>query len=522
MHMTTTLVILLAAIGGYIYMMDTPSPPSPKSISSEIAKRSQRPTVVGKDVWISTMSGGGWRAQAGALGLAKALHEMNVLPGLDFMSSVSGGSWFNTQYAFSKKLYDSVNTPGKLPSQTYNEWLKSFTEELKEGTSKESAGMETVSAVIQKFAPTLESCLQAIVYSDYNWENLVSGMFNFYTPGLAEKDATPSNREGNPYGDLLVCMVAPTDGMQLADNVVYLNYKSKEDVQIKENILPIARHIPADPQEEADWFSPLYSLEDIDTKETVTSSGIFSIWNSYSKTNYKTLYAPPPSVGKVAAMSSAAIGALDWYGLLGDTVGSLLRTAVLDSGFTDMAVCTSSSKSCQFPSSKFVDAAYADNSGIASSIAFAQRKHGIVTPIKLVAMDANECPSPPCSLTYDWGDLFQNSTGAYLQGAPFGIKYDTVSNHIFQSPESEDGGNEFFGVGNISYSKGTFVTVENKAFGVKKGSTVQVLVVHINSPLATCLSANTMEAFGEYGQVADDVYESLTKKKPELLKSLFS
>ena len=62
-------------------------------------------------------SGGGFRACTNALGWARALHEMGILPKARYLCSNSGGSWFNTAFSYQDCVSNSTFLGPAIPPE---------------------------------------------------------------------------------------------------------------------------------------------------------------------------------------------------------------------------------------------------------------------------------------------------------------------------------------------------------------------------------------------------------------------
>jgi hypothetical protein len=479
------------------------------------------------------------------------------------MSSVSGGSWFTTQYTFSKKFFDGVNQ--QTPTDFYTQWLEDYYKMLT-AKAAESQGLSFTSGVNQLLSYMGQMGQQAAGYltganvADYDWEKFISFMIDEYTPGLSQQTAEPSNRFGQPYADLLVCTTMPTGGVAMSGtnalgisdgnhNKVYYNGAPTPDT-----IIPMAWHVPGAHRGGASsWFSPQYALSTLTVTMKVDSSE--NCWgmcgsDATHTASVETQALTQPTVGKAAAMSSAAVGILGTTadGMLGAAAASisakngipgLKDLANMPTGLEGMAVCSGPfsmrNTECKFPSVRFLDGGYSDDSAIALTIAKMQQELGTEVTMRLAALDSDECspnktavspwPGMSCGLKYDWGDLFAGAFApdaeAYLHGGAYGqgAKIPTITNRIFAHDISDahlpgkrfsevlhDAANPAY---NMTVSTGTFTTADNKPYGIKGGQTVKVMVLHINSLLSTELVNQGAAETAKYAQLAQSTYDIL-------------
>ena len=231
------------------------------------------------------------------------------------------------------------------------------------------------------------------------------------------------------------------------------------------------------------------------------------------------------------AMSSTFAAVLGTSGLItplaqksketfaGTIAGYAAQTAVNKLNAQGMAVCSGENKGstdhqkCQFQSVRFADGGYADDSAIATNIAKMQTESPRSKVLKIVALDSNYCTAQDCSdgsaslatsQEYNWATLFPGDQGKNW------ISHN-LKNTIFVEPLSsaEMTGQRLTSTSKVTISKGTFTTIENEAYGIHQGQTVNMLVVHINANLPTLLINSGDEATKEFTDLAQSTYEAL-------------
>ena len=106
-HMLTTTGFTALNFGG-----DEPQEPQ-----LELDKSIARKYYVG-------VSGGGWRALTGHMGAFRALSDKGVLPTVDMVSSVSGGTWFLTKLAFDERFSEKVLRNDTQISHAVLQWME--------------------------------------------------------------------------------------------------------------------------------------------------------------------------------------------------------------------------------------------------------------------------------------------------------------------------------------------------------------------------------------------------------------
>jgi len=98
----------LALVAAVAFVLVTLSPPRSAALLAEKQKTGSPPMA-----WSS--SGGGWRAMAAGMGIARSLHRAGALgdASLKYASGNSGGGWFLSQLAYSEGFY--ANVTGETP-----------------------------------------------------------------------------------------------------------------------------------------------------------------------------------------------------------------------------------------------------------------------------------------------------------------------------------------------------------------------------------------------------------------------
>lgn len=557
----------------------SPAPPPPPPVAVDPQKKP----------WGAAFSGGGWRAQGASIGFAKALWNASITQELNTISSVSGGSWFTTQYTFSSKFFDAVNDDA--PEDLYKDWLEAYYTTVcipstgvhsrwltVNGHDECETSMVTdvvskaVSPFIAKYeSDEIEQFLGAAERAHWVWEKFIGTMIDKYSPQLSTTEATPANRQGNLAADLLICTAMVGSGSIMSYNNVFSSGDITEllvDGAKAPALVPMAWQVPASGAgTEASWFSPQHSIDSM----TVSKPGYWW-WQKVTA----ALDLPNPNVGKVASMSSAAAAILgtegfiehvareraivgDWgvarfvFGQAGKAAQAVLNAANLQG----MAPCSGENKGdadhpkCKFPSVRFADGGYADDSSIATNIAKMQREFTRETVLKVVALDSNPCIglyNGDChdgsrtladTQVYNWGSLFKEAedwaprwhrkyikSGVERMVRDVGSSENVVlnlNNQIFAEPFSAadmtglrlDSARAIKGTATskVSISQGRFTTIQNDAYGVIAGQQVDMLVVHINAALSTELIDSGEDRTKNFTDVAQSTYDSLVEAR---------
>ncbi|KAJ1634694.1 hypothetical protein T492DRAFT_836691 [Pavlovales sp. CCMP2436] len=123
------LAIALVATASYLLAVSSPAPklavssPAPK-LSSPAPKLAVAKAAEGPPMMWAT-AGGGWRAMAAGMGVARSMHRAGALdsPSLKIASGNSGGAWFLSQFAYSEGFYKDVTGDAPM-DQLVVAWMK--------------------------------------------------------------------------------------------------------------------------------------------------------------------------------------------------------------------------------------------------------------------------------------------------------------------------------------------------------------------------------------------------------------
>jgi len=457
------------------------------------------------------------------------LWEAEVTPQLRVISSVSGGSWFSTQYAFSQAFFDAVNM--RAPRDVYREWLTKYyqiLEPLKKQKTEllqmELQGMQSLLKVLDSLGLSKEvQLLSTAVVSSFSWEVFVGMMIDAYHPQLSNSSAEVP--PGHLDVDLLVC-TAISQGSILARNSY--TRVTVDEVTPPETFIPAAWHVPAKSSQgsQATWWSPKYKISSMQVHEPCPLCVLRRRRRSPLSTGLAT-----PTVGQAAAMSSAAAGILGTTSLLGDAAakrdlrltGEALQLTMNRINLQGMGVCAGPlpndrPRGCDYPSVRLIDGGYADNSGIATVIAKLQNELGIAVTLKVVALDSNQLSGTKeeSQQLSGWGGLFSGPASTNLYGA----QDHPISNQIFSEsleaadiPGTDLNHSSLGAHQNFTLSHGTYTTVANTLYGVKAGQKVEMLGLHINSVLSTILLDEGDTVTNKYTELAQATYEVMANNK---------
>jgi hypothetical protein len=424
-------------------------------------------------------------AEAAGAGTLRALHEEGVLAELATISSVSGGSWFNTQFGFSSDYFKSV-----IGTENIATWYTSL---------QQDAGKGQYAAMTSGKAGT--------------WEGLVSAM---YLGDYASNSAKPKNREGNKNADLLFCTTLAAETSLMSDGKTVV--QMAKDGKVLPFSAPAFWAVPADTDEDASWNVP-----DANPTDPTDLSGLeWSVVGDASKkfTDVDEIFKTP-SVSKIGSMSSAANGisanpALmkkfvsggpgnDYDSLFGAKDGMPMQGA-------NTGVCLTDDDTCEFPSMMTMDGCYSDNLGFALNVGYLQRKFP-GKHLRIMAMTSDMCDKtkdPTCITA-----VKESSFRSFFANSPYPTTEGWLPaivpgpNRIIFAESITDaqalGAKTNFGA--MTYTTGTFTTVQNDHFGVAAGTKVTLVVVNANGP--TYLQGTTPAQQETLSAVATDAYGSV-------------
>jgi len=515
----------------------------------------------------AAFSGGGWRAQAASIGFAKALKDTGVMDTMDAMSSVSGGSWFTTQYSFSDKFHNMVNDAE--PAEMYKVWLADYYTVLSPANSSDKtiSVFESLCSVIfdevddkslGQDCASLSSLLTGSLDMHFNWQDFISTSIDAFCdqhPPVSTLQAEPSNRVGGNSSnyDLVVQTSMPSQSQMDCEghfcdidpfgDLVKLESKQTGE-SIRNWVLPAAFVVPTEGAGYWKSPTPFHTLQ----VQVGTTSSVFGSHPT------APLNIPAPNVGKAASMSSAAAGALAFPNLIDQGVINKLSDAIGKSaaddassalnimdvlehtGLQDMAVCSGETMSnCEFPSIRLLDGGYTDDSGIAMLVSHLQDKFGVGTPLGIIALDSDACTNTSdipasCSSSAQYESRllfsddekdqkeFNGTLEAQLALGIAGLNLHFPDKTIFD----RDWTVSQFGTGlgadmlhqadhGMTFHRGVYHTIDNEKFGVRKGTAVTLTVVNINSVLSTIVVDEGLQVTDEYAQLAQNTYEVIKK-----------
>jgi hypothetical protein len=430
-------------------------------------------------------------AEAGGVGTLRALYQNGILDKIGTISSNSGGSWFNTQFTFSKDYYENVV-----------------------GIASGEASMTTWYA--KYLAVAMEGLLTGSLTGDGTWEAGITGMNSWDAADMTDQPATPANRNGNKAGDVIIATTFMGDSL-LSDNTTISQMKvNGVDAFFS---VPGYYAIPADTTE-----SPAYGIPTASATDPTDLSALTWEANGVSATAAEVI-ATLPTASKIGGMSSAASAITGNPELMTATIaantgGMAEFEAVMGSGQTPAnSVCTTASETCEFPAAMTMDGCYSDNLALALNVGYQQRKYP-GKKLRFMAVTSNMCnrtSDPTCYNSVQgssFRSFFADSPYPNIEGGWF---YSTDPNEMYQVPgpnrqifsesitDMQALGQQT-GVGGMTLVTGTFTTVDNTAFGVAAGTEVSLVVLMVNGPMYI-VAGGVGDSEG-LAQVAENAYQS--------------
>jgi len=436
--------------------------------------------------WGLSLSGNGMLAEAAGAGTLRALNDVGLLKELATISSVSGGSWFNTQFAYVKDYFESVTGSEDLAT-----WYTSYQQ-----TTGAAQGAYMMSGA-----------------TSFTWEGLIAPMYS----QNAASAAVQSNRAGNTNADLLICTTLAAETSLMSDGKTV---QMSKDGTVFPFSTPAFWSVPTDTSKTAQWNVP-----DANPTDPADLSGLeWSVVGDSSiapHTDVASIFKTP-TVSKIGSMSSAANGASAnpalkakfQSGGAGNTWDDLFGAGdgmpVQGSG---AGVCLTDADTCSFPGMMTMDGCYSDNLGFALNVGYLQRKFP-GKKLRIMAMTSDMCDKttdPTCLKAVtesSWRSFFADSPYPKVEGWLPAIVPGPDRTIFAESITDTQALGKKTGYGSMTYTTGTFTTVKNDHFGVAAGTSVTLLVINANGP--TFLQGQTAAQMAELSAVATDAYSSVT------------
>lgn len=412
------------------------------------------------------VSGGGWRAMSGGMGASRALFKLGLLDQIPVVSCNSGGSWHTAQLAFSERYVQGVTAATDDEFVAFVQaWYKSYNDNREDGFVPSSYTYKTAQLLLG--ADSSYTKMVGMVESNgFDWNVMITKMLQTFNGG-----PFPVNQvNSSPLKDktLLINMAIPFNpiGLKLVDAV-------RTEYTPSNRLLSSTHVIHGLGQRPSYWTFSGKDALDLSKLSSCGFLGMSSCYDSFLVNNVNL------SVEKIVAASSAAAGVLGIPGLLGQLIP--IGTTTVANSFSGMAVSLDQGV-------KIIDGGYADNLGLASLVAFAQKQAGFVqpsSPLKFLVQD-NANPGE-CGSALKWCFLSTSGTLSpfnLLNNKIFAESWVVVS-LLFQHAPGQVVGN--MGIA-PSWAVMSVTTVDNPNYNVQGGWQVQLFCVILNSNSQTILA----------------------------------
>jgi hypothetical protein len=214
-------------------------------------------------LWAST--GGGWRAMFGCVGYANVFQQAGLFTAdsshFDAISTVSGGSWFSTQFFYSEEFSNrtAMAPSPQAISDFVVEWMNSYLEisvDIDDETKAACNFTDLYNGENDEQVTTIIDVCYLLVKYDNDWALFIQGMLesaatDYGTPGFTDILATAANRiVPMRQTDLYVqAAMSPTSRIRSSEpdsttsDAVYLGYQdetSDPDVKLLTVALPVS------------------------------------------------------------------------------------------------------------------------------------------------------------------------------------------------------------------------------------------------------------------------------------------
>ena len=154
------------------------------------------------------LSGGGWRAMSAHLGTFRVLGNTSALSMVNFLSSVSGGSWFLSKFMFDEDFASQVLSDDVLITDVSLKWFEnSFFPEMQDvdkhidATANQSALKSSVSKILSTAACPVQQSLGTVIHVTdrfgLSWQEMVESSVlgkHIANRTLATANVTPATR----------------------------------------------------------------------------------------------------------------------------------------------------------------------------------------------------------------------------------------------------------------------------------------------------------------------------------------
>lgn len=429
--------------------------------------------------WGLALSGNGFMAMGAAAGALRALNTAGVLDGLASISSVSGGTWFLTQFAYSPAFHKGVIDT----SIDIDTWFSSY----------------------QKLA--IQGMMSAATAT--TWEGTITGLHNGFDPALESMSAVknPSLWAGTTQTDLLFGTTL-VGGSLMSDNSTIVQLSSVYG----ENGAKVAQPGVRVGESDAFYSNPAYwSVSSANPGWSIP--GVDMPTMRWTNTKQKGVFTgdadkvlPTPTVTKISSMSSAANGitANPELASLYQPQGQFFNH--FGSQAPGNGVCSTPGQvECNYPAMMAIDGCYVDNLGFAINVGHLQKKYPGKN-LRMMAVSSEICDrtvDPTCVegvKASAFRSLFAESPHPTVEGWLPNIVPGPDRTIFAEKVTDYEALGQQTGYGGMTFVTGTFTTVRNDQFGVAAGTKVSILVLNVNgqkyvAPFGSGVPAGATDAF---------------------------
>jgi len=258
-----------------------------------------------------TTGGGGFITMTASMGIIRAWYESNILlENTTHFGGNSGGSWFQTQFSYSKEFYESaIGVTGETVAEFLSAWGAKYNDAMDSAVN--NGEFEDVEYTIQTgsacplnvvgignitAADIINAGLQKITDGLYfpvnNWYYYVNTLLSSYIP-QSNTQLFSSVREGFPKGDIILASTLGPDAYQFDSSL-----KTPKLTGMPQGVTLLPISYTALEGGSSSWQFTAAINQTLEV----------SIRGNDTAVNLGTAL-PPLSISDIAAASSAALGA---------------------------------------------------------------------------------------------------------------------------------------------------------------------------------------------------------------------
>lgn len=378
-----------------------------------------------------------------------------------------------SQLAMSERYYKAVTEGGDFEALV-REWYAGYDELLPEGYKPSSTTYEAAKGLLGEDSPYTKM-VGVIDYYDFSWEKFVTAMIQKYNGGPLSEEL----KDGGILKDAtyLFNTAAPFNSITGADKEYTLLKPNRKKMQPNHKLLAATYVIPKRDEtllsQHNRWLFSGRDAGDIGyRKDSNSENKMFSITDA------------SVSIEKVVSASSAAGGLLSSPKMLAQLT---YFAGSIASNFPDISVLVENSGT----GINLIDGAYADNSGVAAGISFAQRggaEKDAENPLRFLVLDngvAGDCSSSVPFL-FLHNDATMDEKVKLLVARVFKESWGDVKPKFKSVDISLTDGDLA-----PTWARLTLETIDNDNFGVQGGWPVELFVILQNSKSDTILVPRT-------------------------------